>query len=70
MLRDRIYRICALCVLSLVCLRLIFVDVVAMNTIYKIVTFIFMGAILLTASMVYSKFMIKEKNRKSFLGRR
>lgn len=61
LLRDKIYRVCAICVLSLACLRLIFVDMMSMNTIYKIVTFIFLGAILLSASLVYSRFMIEKK---------
>ncbi len=61
LLRYRIYRICALSVFSLACLKLIFIDMAAVNTIYKIITFIFLGAVLIGASMVYSKFMIKEK---------
>ena len=61
LLKDKVYRISALCVFSLACLRIAFVDMAGMNTIYKIVTFILLGAILLTASMVYSKFITKRQ---------
>jgi len=61
LLKDKIYRICALCVLSLACLRVVFVDIIGMNTIYKIITFVFLGLILLIASVIYSKYMSAEK---------
>jgi hypothetical protein len=41
------------------CLRLVSIDMAGMNTIYKIATFIFLGAIFLGASLVYSKFISK-----------
>lgn len=59
LLKDKVYRICALCVFSLTCLRLFFIDMAGLNTIYKIITFICLGAILLVSSMIYSKFIIK-----------
>lgn len=41
LLKDKMYRICALCVMTLACLRLIFIDLAGINTIYKIAAFIF-----------------------------
>jgi hypothetical protein len=58
---HRIYRICALCVFSLASLRLIFVDMAGVDTIYRILAFLILGAVLLSTSFIYSKFMIKEK---------
>ena len=59
LLGNKTYRLCALGVLSLTCLKLIFVDMAGINTIYKIIAFIFLGAVFLAASFVYSKFMAK-----------
>lgn len=58
-----IFRVCGLSVISISCIRLIFVDMVNVHTLYRITTFILLGAALLAASMIYSKFM--EKNRQS-----
>src|SRR3989338_5027327 len=60
-LGNRIYRLSALAVLSLSCVRLIFIDMAKVETIYKIITFILLGAILLGVSLFYSKFIIKQK---------
>jgi uncharacterized membrane protein len=57
--QQRIFRLCALCVLSLAALRVIFFDVIGINTIYKIIAFIFLGVVLLGVSLVYSRFMEK-----------
>jgi len=54
-LKNRVFRICALCLLSLACLRVVFVDLSGVNTIYKITAFIVLGAILLGVSLIYSK---------------
>lgn len=60
-LQQWIYRVCALCVLSLACLRLVFMDMAGVNTVYKIAAFIILGAILLGASLVYSKYISKAR---------
>ncbi|HAH19961.1 MAG: hypothetical protein A2Y00_09055 [Omnitrophica WOR_2 bacterium GWF2_43_52] len=60
-LRHKVYRISALAVISFACLKVFFVDMEGVNTIYKIAAFIVMGAILLAVSMVYAKFVPKEK---------
>ena len=60
-LRHKVYRIAALAVISFACLRVFFVDMEAVNTIYKIAACIVMGVILLAVSMIYAKFMSKEK---------
>jgi len=57
--QQRIFRLCALCVLSLAALRVIFFDLIGINTIYKIIAFIFLGVVLLGVSLVYSRFMEK-----------
>ncbi len=62
-LRDKIFRICALCVFSLACLRVIAYDLAGVDTIYRIIAFIFLGAVLLGASIVYSKLMSRQNPR-------
>ncbi|MCK5214082.1 MAG: DUF2339 domain-containing protein [Candidatus Omnitrophica bacterium] len=54
-LRHKPYRVCALTVLVLACLRLIFHDLSGVNTIYKIVAFTVLGGALLGISIIYSK---------------
>ena len=66
-LRHKVYRIAALAVISFACLRVFFVDMEAVNTIYKIAACIVMGVILLAVSMIYAKFMSKEKQRRILL---
>ncbi len=58
-LRIKIFRVCALAVLSLSCFRLIFYDMSGINTIYKILAFIGLGVILLCVSMVYTRFFVR-----------
>jgi len=60
-LKNKVFRLSALCVLSLASLRVIFVDMSGVNTIYKITAFTVLGALLLGISMIYSKYKIKEK---------
>lgn len=60
-LRHKVYRIAALTVISFACLRVFFVDMEAVNTIYKIAACIVMGLILLAVSMVYARFVPKER---------
>ena len=60
-LKNRVYRLSGLAVLSLSCARLIFIDMAKVETIYKIITFILLGAILLGVSFLYSKFIVKQK---------
>ena len=59
--KRKIDRICGLIILSLTLLKLILIDMSGMNTVYKVVGFILLGLILLGASMVYSKFMVKKE---------
>jgi hypothetical protein len=59
LLKDKVYRICSLALFSLACLRLVFFDLAGLNTIYRIIAFIFIGMILLLASLVYSKYLTK-----------
>jgi len=60
-LKNRIFRISALCILTLACLKLIFVDMAGINTIYKIAAFVVLGAVLVGTSLIYSKFISKDK---------
>jgi len=53
-------RISSLVILSFALLRLIFIDIAGLETVYKFLAFIILGAILLIASMVYSRFMAKK----------
>lgn len=61
LLRNRVYRICALTVLGLTCLRLISVDISGIDTIYRIVIYTFLGAVLIAVSFIYSRFKAKER---------
>lgn len=58
-LRNKVFRLCALSVLTLVCLRVVLIDMSGVNTIYKISAFIMLGAVLLGISLIYSRFKIK-----------
>ena len=60
LLKHKVYRICGLSVLSLTCLRLVFVDMAGIETVYRIIACIFLGLVLLGASFVYSKFKARE----------
>ena len=59
--KDKTYRVCALSVFALGCLRLILVDLAKINAIYKIVSFILLGIILLLVSFIYARFISKDK---------
>ena len=59
-LKDRIFRLCALGVLSLSFFHLVFFDLMSMTTIYKIVAFICLGAMLVVISLIYSRFKLKK----------
>lgn len=57
LLGQRIYRSCALGVLSLTALRVVVLDLGRVNTIYKIIAFIALGAVLVGVSLIYSRFV-------------
>jgi len=59
MLKNRVFRLNALCVLSIAAVRVITVDMSEVNTIYKIAAFTVLGALLLGISMIYSKYKVK-----------
>jgi uncharacterized membrane protein len=54
-LKHRAFRFCALGVLALACTRIVAYDLAGVDTIYKIVVVIFLGAVLLGVSLVYSR---------------
>jgi len=60
-LKNRVFRLNALCVLSIAAMRVIFVDMSGVNTIYKISAFTVLGALLLGISMIYSKYKVKNE---------
>ncbi|MFA5060502.1 MAG: DUF2339 domain-containing protein [Candidatus Omnitrophota bacterium] len=62
LLRNRIYRFCALSAISLACVRLVLIDMAGLNAIYKILTFILFGVVLVAVSLVYSKLVSKLEN--------
>ncbi len=55
-LRDRTLRIAGLSVFGVLVLKILFVDLAGAETIYRILSFIVAGAILLVASLAYTKF--------------
>ncbi|MFH1360215.1 MAG: hypothetical protein ABIJ41_04160 [Candidatus Omnitrophota bacterium] len=59
--KQKVYRVCALCIFALASLRVIFIDISGINTIYKIMAFISLGAVLLGVSLMYSKYMLKKE---------
>jgi len=60
-LQQRFYRLSALGVLALAVLRLFFVDLDGLNTVYRIGAFISLGAVLLFISMIYAKYQVGDK---------
>ena len=56
LLRDRGFRFAGLAVFALLVLRILFVDLAGAETIYRILSFVVVGAILLLASFAYAKF--------------
>lgn len=53
--KHRAFRFCALGLLAAACARILFYDLAGVDTIYKIIVVIFLGATLLGVSLVYSK---------------
>ena len=51
---------CGLAVFSMLLLKILFADLAAAGTIYRILSFVVAGAILLLASFGYAKFTGKE----------
>ncbi len=62
-LPDKPYRLSGLGVFSVLLLKVLFVDLAAAQTIYRILSFAIAGAILLLASFGYAKFTAKEGRR-------
>ena len=55
-LRDRVYRLGGFAILGVALVRLFVVDVWRFDTLYRIVSFLVFGAVLLILSFVYSRF--------------
>lgn len=55
-LRDKVFRVAGLSVFGLLVLKILFVDLAGAETIYRILSFIVAGAILLLASFAYARF--------------
>jgi len=55
-LRDKVFRISGLSVFGLLVLKILFVDLAGAETIYRILSFIVAGVILLLASFAYARF--------------
>lgn len=55
-LRDKVFRVSGLSVFALLVLRVLFVDLAGAETIYRILSFIAAGAMLLAASFAYGRF--------------
>ncbi len=56
LLRDRAFRISGLSVFGLLVLKILLVDLAGAETIYRILSFIVVGALLLVASLAYARF--------------
>ena len=59
LLKDKVFRISGLSVFALLVLKILFVDLAGAETIYRILSFIVAGAILLVASLAYAKFSVR-----------
>ena len=55
-LRDKVFRVAGLSVFGLLVLKILFVDLAGAETIYRILSFIVAGVILLLASFAYARF--------------
>ena len=55
-LRDKVFRVSGLSVFGLLVLKILFVDLAGAETIYRILSFIVAGVILLLASFAYARF--------------
>ena len=63
-LPDKYYRVAGLVMFALLLLKILFVDLAAAETIWRILSFVGAGAILLLASYGYAKFNAKEKGQR------
>ncbi len=59
-LPDKFYRVCGLVIFSMLLLKILFADLAAAGTIYRILSFAVAGAILLLASFGYARFSGKD----------
>jgi uncharacterized membrane protein len=59
-LPDKYYRVSGLAIFSLLLLKILFVDLAAAETIWRILSFVAAGTILLLASYGYAKFNARE----------
>jgi uncharacterized membrane protein len=59
-LSDKYYRVSGLVIFSLLLLKILFVDLAAAETIWRILSFVAAGTILLLASYGYAKFNARE----------
>ena len=59
LLRDKVFRMCGLGVFGVLVLKILFVDLAGAETIYRILSFIVAGVILLLASFAYARFSEK-----------
>ena len=55
-LKDKVFRVSGLGVFALLVLKILFVDLAGAETIYRILSFIVAGVILLAASFAYARF--------------
>lgn len=55
-IKDKVYRVSGLSILGVVILRLLFVELASLETIYRIISFIAAGVVLLFASLAYARF--------------
>jgi uncharacterized membrane protein len=60
-LGDRVFRFLSLGVFGLLVLKILFIDLAGAETIYRILSFLVVGTILLLASFAYAKFSEKVK---------
>mgnify|MGYP001566020855 CR=1 FL=1 len=61
---NKVYRLCALGVLSVTCCKVVFMDMAGVNTIYKILAFLVLGIVMVGISLVYSRFDVKDSDEK------
>lgn len=63
--RDRLFRVCGLGVFGALILKILFVDMAGAETIYRILSFIAAGCVLLAASYAYAKWEAKSQQHRS-----
>lgn len=59
---SKAFRMIALAIICIILLRVITYDIMGLATIYKIITFICLGIILMSMSLIYSKFIKNSKD--------